>query len=82
MPGIGDYIHYHTKNYELFGTTQEGPSNYAQGVGSLSARASALRKQAWALHQKYDSAKLKELERFMNSIFYPGDTSQRSAIEQ
>ena len=82
MPGIGDYIHYHTKNYELFGTTQEGPSNYAQGVGSLSARASALRKQAWALHQKYDSAKLKELERFMNSIFYPGDTSQRSTIEQ
>jgi hypothetical protein len=50
MPGIGDYIHYHTKNYELFGTTQEGPSNYAQGVSSLSARASALRKQAWALH--------------------------------
>ena len=82
MPGIGDYIHYHTKNYELFGTTQEGPSNYAQGVSSLSARASALRKQAWALHQKYDSAKLKDLERFMNSIFYPGDTSQRSVIEQ
>lgn len=82
MPGIGDYIHYHTKNYELFGTTQEGPSNYAQGVSSLSARASALRKQAWALHQKYDSAKLKELERFMNSIFYPGDVSGRTAIEQ
>lgn len=79
--GIGDYIHYHTRNYELFGTTQDGPSNYNEAYPSLNARAQELRKLAWNLHKKHDNAKLQDLENFMNSIFYPSKDG-RNEIEQ
>ena len=80
--GIGNYIHYHTKNYEAFGTTQNGPSDYSQGTSILNAKIKRLREQAWSLHKQYTSSEIEELERFMNSIFYPQKGAGRSDIEQ
>lgn len=71
MSGIGDYIHYHTENYKKFGTTENGPSNYDEAGLSLERRRKKMHDLAKSMHLKYSNGQIEDLERFMNSIFYP-----------
>lgn len=82
MAQIGNYIHYHTENYKRFGTTQDGPSNYSDASGSLNKQINNMKSLAKQLHKKYRNGKMIELERFMNSIFYPQSGGGRSPTEE
>ena len=82
MAQIGNYIHYHTENYKRFGTTQDGPSDYGDASGSLNKQISDMKSLAKQLHKKYRNGKMIELERFMNSIFYPQPGGGRSPTEE
>ena len=83
MPGIGDYIHFKTENYKMFGTTKEGPSNFDSAIPSINARIKKMKNLAKSLHSKYDgNSKIADLEKFMNSIFYPGEEGRNETEEQ
>ena len=83
MPGIGDYIHFKTENYKMFGTTKEGPSNFDSAIPSINARIKKMKNLAKSLHSKYDgNSKIADLEKFMNSIFYPGEEGRNETEAQ
>jgi hypothetical protein len=71
MSKVGDYVHYYTKNYKKFGTTEKGPSNYGEGPSVISKQIKESLDKAKNLRRKYRDDNLVELENFMNSIFYP-----------
>lgn len=71
MSKVGDYVHYYTKNYKKFGTTEKGPSNYGEGPSVISKQIKESLDKAKNLRRRYRDDNLIELENFMNSIFYP-----------
>ena len=71
MSKVGDYIHYYTKNYKKYGTTQDGPSNYNEAQSTISRQIKESLNKAKELRARYRDDNLIELENFMNSIFYP-----------
>ena len=82
MSKIGNYIHYHTENYKKFGTTQDGPSNYGEASSTLNSQIKDMKDLAKQLHKKYRNGQIIELERFMNSIFYPSEKGRSATEEQ
>ena len=77
MPGIGDYIHFRTENYQRFGTltkNNENESNYGS-AGSVINSQIANVKNKMATYNKRTSSY--DLEDFLNKLFYPENTNEQ-----
>lgn len=78
MSAIGNYIHYSKKNYQDYGTTRNGLSNYAKATKIFNKQKEHMMKNI----KTTNSANLKEIEKYLNSLLHNKGINTNFASEE